>query len=138
MIIKEADLKWSLDEERGPAFYFNDDKSYNKYRHWALSSLWLALRKYAGDFPDADEMATCLWTVFDDAFEEMEGTGLNFEVVENLFKNILYIDFDSYNSDQSDDENLNPYISYVHDFEKLAQEILDRDIFDLSPYNWGN
>ena len=82
-------------------------------------------------------MAICLWTVFDDALEEMQGTGTNFEIVETLFKKILYIDFDSFNSDDTDDEDLNPYNSYVHDFEKMAQIILDKDIFDLSPYRWG-
>jgi hypothetical protein len=68
---------------------------------------------------------------------EMQGTGTNFEIVKTIFTKILYVDFDSYNSDDTDDEDLNTFDSYVHDFEKLAQEILDKDIFDLSPYGWG-
>jgi len=137
LIIKEAGLKWTTTDEYTPGFDFENEKDWNTYKHWALSSLWLALREYAGDFPDAEEMATCLWTVFDDALEEMQGTGTNFEIIETIFKKILYVDFDSYNSDDTDDEDLNPYNSYVHDFEKLAQEILDKDIFDCSPYSWG-
>jgi hypothetical protein len=56
--------------------------------------------------------------------------------VETLFKKILYVDFDSFNSDDSDDEDLNPYDSYAHDFEKLSQEILDKDIFDISSFKY--
>jgi hypothetical protein len=137
LIIKEAGLKWTTTDEYTPGFDFENEKDWNTYKHRAITSLWLALREYAGDFPDSEEMATCLWTVFDDALEEMQGTGTNFEIVKTLFKKILYVDFDSYNSDDTDDEDLNPYNSYVHDFEKLAQEILDKDIFDLSPYRWG-
>lgn len=137
LIIKEAGLKWTYTDEYLPGFDFENESDNNKYKHWAITSLWLGLREYSSDFPDAEDMATCLWTVFDDALEEMQGTGTNFEIVETLFKKILYVDFDSFNSDDTDDEDLNPYNSYVHDFEKLAQEILDKDIFDLSPYRWG-
>lgn len=137
LIIKLAGLKWTFSDEYSPGFDFEKESDNNKYKHWAITSLWLGIREYASDFPDAEEMAICLWTVFDDALEEMQGTGTNFEIVETLFKKILYIDFDSFNSDDTDDEDLNPYNSYVHDFEKLAQEILDKDIFDLSPYRWG-
>lgn len=137
LIIKLAGLKWTHTDEYTPGFDFENESDNNKYKHWAITSLWLGIREYASDFPDAEEMAICLWTVFDDALEEMQGTGTNFEIVETLFKKILYIDFDSFNSDDTDDEDLNPYNSYVHDFEKLAQEILDKDIFDLSPYRWG-
>lgn len=137
LIIKEANLKWTYTDEYSPGFDFEKESDNNKYKHWAITSLWLGLREYAGDFPDAEDMAICLWTVFDDAFEEMQGTGVNFEVVETIFKKILYIDFDSFNSDDTDNEDLNPYDNYVHDFEKLSQEILDKDIFDLSPYRWG-
>ena len=137
LIIKESGLKWTYTDEYLPGFDFENESDNNKYKHWAITSLWLGLREYSSDFPDAEDMATCLWTVFDDALEEMQGTGTNFEIVETLFKKILYVDFDSFNSDDTDDEDLNPYNSYVHDFEKLAQEILDKDIFDLSPYRWG-
>lgn len=137
LIIKENGLKWTYTDEYLPGFDFENESDNNKYKHCAITSLWLGLREYASDFPDAEDMATCLWTVFDDALEEMQGTGTNFEIVETLFKKILYVDFDSFNSDDTDDEDLNPYNSYVHDFEKLAQEILDKDIFDLSPYRWG-
>ena len=137
LIIKLAGLKWTHTDEYTPGFDFENESDNNKYKHCAITSLWLGIREYASDFPDAEEMAICLWTVFDDALEEMQGTGINFEIVETLFKKILYIDFDSFNSDDTDDEDLNPYNSYVHDFEKMAQIILDKDIFDLSPYRWG-
>jgi hypothetical protein len=137
LIIKEAGLKWTKTEEYTPGFDFENERDWNTYKHRAITSLWLALREYAGDFPDAEDMAICLWTVFDDAFGDMEGTGTNFEIVKTIFTKILYVDFDSYNSDDTDDEDLNPYMSYVHDFEKLSQELLDKDIFDLSPYGWG-
>ena len=137
LIIKEAGLKWTTTDEYTPGFDFENEKDWNTYKHRAITSLWLALREYARTFPDAEDMAICLWTTFDDALEEMQGTGTNFEIVKTIFTKILYVDFDSYNSDDTDDEDLNPYNSYVHDFEKLAQEILDKDIFDLSPYSWG-
>ena len=137
LIIKLAGLKWTFSDEYSPGFDFENESDNNKYKHWAITSLWLGIREYASDFPDAEEMAICLWTVFDDALEEMQGTGTNFEIVETIFKKILYVDFDSFNSDDTDDEDLNPYNSYVHDFEKLSQIILDKDIFDLSPYRWG-
>jgi len=122
LIIKEAGLKWTKTEEYTPGFDFENQRDWDTYKHRAITSLWLALREYAGDFPDA---------------EDMEGTGTNFEIVKTIFTKILYVDFDSYNSDDTDDEDLNPYMSYVHDFEKLSQELLDKDIFDLSPYRWG-
>jgi hypothetical protein len=137
LIIKEAGLKWTTTEEYTPGFDFENEKDWKTYKHRAITSLWLGLRKYADEFPDAEDMAICLWTVFDDALEEMQGTGTNFEIVKTIFTKILYVDFDSYNSDDTDDEDLNTFDSYVHDFEKLAQEILDKDIFDLSPYGWG-
>jgi len=137
LIIKEAGLKWTTTDEYTPGFDFENEKDWNTYKHRAITSLWLALREYARTFPDAEDMAICLWTAFDDALEEMEGTGTNFEIVKTIFKKILYVDFDSYNSDDTDDEDLNPYNSYVHDFEKMSQELLDKDIFDLSPYGWG-
>lgn len=126
LIIKESGLEWTQ-----TGFDFENESDNNKYKHWAITSLWFGIREYASDFPDAEEMAICLWTVFDDALEEMQGTGINFEIVETLFKKVLYVDFDSFNSDDTDDEYLNPYNSYVHDFEKLSQEILDKDIFDI-------
>jgi hypothetical protein len=136
LIIKEAQLKWTTTEEYTPGFDFENQRDWDTYKHRAITSLWLGLREYAREFPEAEDMAICLWTAFDDALEEMEGTGTNFEIIKTIFTKILYVDFDSFNSDDTDDENLNPYMSYVHDFEKLAQELLDRDIFDLAPYGW--
>ena len=138
LIIQTADLKWSLNEEYSPAFDFEDDRAKNKYKHTAISSLWLGLREYARTFPDAEDMAICLWTVFDDAFEEMSGTGYNWEIVQTLFEKILYINFSDYNTEESDNEDLVAYDPYVHDIEKMSQELLDMDIFDFAPYDWGN
>ena len=136
LIIKEAGLKWTKTDGQTSGFSFENESDNNKYKHWAITSLWLGIREYASDFPDDEEMAICLWTVFDDALDEMKGTGINFGIVETLFKKILYVDFDSFNSDDNDDEDLNPYDSYAHDFKKLSQEILDKDIFDISSFKY--
>lgn len=137
IIIEHAGLKWSLNEEYSPAFDFEDERTLKKYKHSAISSLWLGLRDFARTWPDEEDMATCLFTVFDDALVEMSGTGYNWEIVETLLEKILYISVSEYNTEESDRDDLNAYEPYVYDVEKIAQEILDKDIFDLAPYRWG-
>lgn len=135
LIISNAGLEWYIHDDWG--FDFRNEGDVLKYKHWAVSSLWMGLREYCREFPDSEELAICLWTVFDDVMEEMQGSGLNWEVIEMLFGNILNIEMDEWNSDDSDRDDLEPYDNYVHDIKGLSGEVLDRDIFDLSPFRWG-
>lgn len=110
----------------------------DKYVNWGISSLWIALRNYASDFPDAEDMAICLWTVFDNTHEICnDGSGVNWDIIQILIEDLLYINMDDYNTEESDDEDLEAYDPYVHDFIKISQEILDKDIFDMAPWRWG-
>lgn len=114
------------------------DYDSDKYVNWGISSLWIALRNYASDFPEADELAICLWTVFDNAHEICnDGSGVNWDIIQILIEDLLYINMDDYNTEESDDEDLKAYDPYVHDFIKISQEILDKDIFDMAPWRWG-
>lgn len=114
------------------------DYDSDKYVNFGISSLWIALRNYASDFPEADELAICLWTVFDNAHEICnDGSGVNWDIIQRIIEDLLYINMDDYNTEESDDEDLEAYDPYVHDFIKISQEILDRDIFDMDPWRWG-
>ena len=114
------------------------DYDSDKYVHFGISSLWIALRNYASDFPDAEDMAICLWTVFDNAHEICnDGSGVNWDIIQRIIEDLLYINMDDYNTEESDNLDLEAYDPYVHDFIKISQEILDRDIFDMDPWRWG-
>lgn len=116
----------------------DSDYDSSKYINFGISSLWIAMRNYASDFPDAEDMAICLWTVFDNAHDICNnGNGDNWDIIQRIIEDLLLINMDDYNTEESDDEDLEAYDPYVHDFIKISQEILDKDIFDMDPWRWG-
>jgi hypothetical protein len=130
IILSEANLDLS-----------SDNFDWNKYTNYAISHLWIGLQNYtsknAGRI-DEDDLAFCLKTVFEERYEPMSdiGEGCNHDVVSMVITLIMQLDINEFNADEnpSDRDDLENYGDYTTDYKKIAEEILNVDIFDLYPY----
>lgn len=119
----------------------SDSFDWDKYTNYAISHLWIGLQNYisqnAGRI-DEEDLASCLNTVFEERYEPMSenGQGVNHDVVTMLISLIMQLDFNEYDADEnpSDRDDLDFYRDYSTDYKKIAEEILEVDIFDLYPY----
>jgi hypothetical protein len=144
-----SDYKWSIGNENKKNFveiildilkinienYEDTALNYSLLRNTATTCLWTSLQSYTMQrpTPESEDLANCLWSVFCDSAHEIEifkGDG-NFgqEAVDNIIKYILRMDKEEFNTEENDD--LESFNDYVHDYVKISEEILDRDIFDM-------
>jgi hypothetical protein len=83
--------------------------------------------------PDSEDLANCLWSVLADAAHDIEifKADGNFgqEAVDYMLKYILRMDKEAFNAEENDE--LESFNDYVHDYIKISEEILDKDIFDM-------
>jgi len=117
--------------------FSGENNKYDEFRNAATTYLWFSLQKFTLTDPDAEELACCLWTAFDSMahdIEEFKADGnVGQDAVDNVLKYILQIDKEKYNEEENPEniENLQRYGDYVHDYVKIAEEILEMDIFDM-------
>jgi hypothetical protein len=139
LIMEISGLKWSDDDEE-----FDDSWSWEKYHHYATTCLWMGLINYyqriSSDIDEAQsELAFCLWSVFDDAYEPMQGSGGNWDIVEFILRKILFIEIDDFNSDENpnDRQDLEQWKEYVWDMKKISKEAIYREFGnDFAPSRW--
>lgn len=151
------DYKWSVMEDGDEASFIEivlqqmnfslkdfsgDDNNkindrFDELRNAATCYLWFSLQKFTLSHVDDEELATCLWTVFDTSahdivFFKADGN-VGQDAVDNILKNVLYINKEVYNVEENPNnlEDLKSYGDYVHDYIKISQEILNMDIFDM-------
>lgn len=149
--LSPKDFKWSSESSEKGVFievllsemgidinhYEDTQLNYAILRNAATSYLWVSLQNYCSEFPDSEDLANCLWSVFSDSAHDIDifKSDGNFcqEAVDNILKYILRMDKDSFNADENpeDRDDLNSFNDYVHDYVKISEEIIDKDIFDL-------
>ena len=102
--------------------------------------LWFSMVKFVQDKVliqgyDNEDLATFIWTVIEDPISdeisdvlcgEVYGNQSFFSIVAPL---MLGFDMDHYNWEEND--QMEGYGDYVHDFKAIAQDILNKDIFDI-------
>lgn len=121
------------------ADFSEKNDTYNEFRNAATSYLWFSLQNFtiSRPRPDAEELATLLWSVFDSEahdYEEFKADGnVGQDALDNILHYVLHIDKEKYNTEENPDDrdDLQNYRDYVHDYVKIAEEILDMDIFDM-------
>lgn len=155
--ISPKDYKWSINEEEEETsfielvmsqmrFSIQDfsgqdyekiNAKFDELRNAATSYLWFSLQKFTLSHVDEEELAACLWTVFDTSAHDIEmfkaDGNVGQDAVDFILQHILYIDKEAFNVEENLNnlEDLKSYGSYVHDYIKIAQEVLDMDIFDM-------
>jgi hypothetical protein len=119
----------------------NAEKSNNQYiQNIATTFLWFSMVKFVQDKVlrkghDNEDLAILIWTVIEDPIAdeisdilcgEVYGFESFFSIVAPL---MLGFDMDHYNWEEND--QMEGYGDYVHDFKAIAQDILKKDIFDI-------
>jgi hypothetical protein len=152
-LLQPSDFKWSkaggdkklfievvLDlAKMSSANYEDTFLNYAKLRNTAITCLWTSLQAYTmmRPRPDSQDLANCLWSVFDDYAHEIDifKADGNFcqEALNNIIEYILRINIDEFNAEENpcDRDDLEFFNGYEHDYIKISEEILDRDIFDM-------
>jgi hypothetical protein len=149
--LSPKDFKWSGSSLRRSSFvevlikemeidlsnYEDTQSNFAIIRNAATSYLWVSLQDFASEFPEAEEFANCLWSVFSEEAHDLEMFKVegNFgqEALDNIIKYILRIDKDIFNADENpeDRDDLNSFNDYVHDYIKISEVFLEKDIFDM-------
>jgi len=125
------DMKYKLSD------FSEENDHYVECRNAATTYLWISLQKITLGHVNNEELATCLWSVFDIRAHELEefngDANVGQDAVDNMLAYILRIDKEEFNVDEnpSNRDDLEQYDGYIHDYLKISQEILDMDIFDL-------
>jgi len=147
--LQPSDFKWSKDGGDKKLFievvldlakmsstnYEDTLLNYAKLRNTAICCLWTSLQAYTmmRPTPDSEDLANCLWSVLADAAHDIEifKADGNFgqEAVDYMLKYILRMDKEAFNAEENDE--LESFNDYVHDYIKISEEILDKDIFDM-------
>jgi hypothetical protein len=149
--LSPKDFKWSSSSLRRSSFvevilkemeidlsnYEDTQSNFALIRNAATSYLWVSLQDYSSEFPEAEDFANCLWSVFSEEANDIEifKADGNFaqEALDNILKYILRLDKEAFNADENpeDRDDLNSFNDYVHDYIKISEEILEKDIFDM-------
>ena len=138
LVMEISGLKWSDDDEE-----FEKNWNWEKYHHYATTCLWLSMMDFYHrmERDNPTEMATCLWSVFDEAYEPIRdsGYGPHWEIVELILRKILFIEIDEFNTDENpkDRDDLNSWNEYIWDMEKICQEAEYKEYGDdWAPKSW--
>lgn len=111
-----------------------DDSTWNCFTNLATSCLFCTLCDVANDDADAEELADMLLSVSFDykalrvLNEAITGGDISNDIRLNVVEGILGFKLDDY------DDGVG-YGDYTHNWGSLAQDILDRDIFDIDHIN---